>query len=486
MIGKALKVNLAYAIGSATNSAALFLLVPYLVNALTPGEYGAWSLLEIGILLLSCFLLAGLDVGLMREYWLLDGEKERARLAGTALIAAVVWGVLLTGLLGAALFVGRWHWDFPGAPYTLGLALGIGLLEAVFALLLTIFRIREKALTFVALSVGRLVSVLGLSIGLVQAGGGIAGALAGRLLASTLSLGVAVVLGRHYLVLKLDWARLRRMARYGLPLLPANLASYVLFASDRYVLQYFSTLEVVGIYTFAYKVATTLDVLITRPFALDWAPRRFKIAAQADAPHKYAQVLLIYLYGGALFSLVVLAATPTVYVWIAPARYWEGMRVVPVILAAYLIYGLSYPLNVGIMLKDQTRYLPLIGWLAAGVCLALNLWLIPNYGMLGAAWATLIAYGVWTGAITWVSLRLYPIAYPGRSILWCVLGTFLAYLWIWETGRLWGTSGALSPLLVRLGGILLIFTGIGYMLWGRWIWPQVLGSNKKTITGSEE
>jgi len=63
-----LKANLIYAFGNIANSAALFLLVPYLVNAFTPEEYGAWSIFEIAILFLNMLILTGLDVGLMREY----------------------------------------------------------------------------------------------------------------------------------------------------------------------------------------------------------------------------------------------------------------------------------------------------------------------------------------------------------------------------------------------------------------------------------
>ncbi len=482
MIGKVLKANLAYAIGSVANSAALFLLIPYLVNALTPEEYGAWSLFEIGTLFLKWLILAGLDIGLMRGYWYREGEEERARLVGTALIAVVMWGGGLIGLLGAVLFVKGRSWDFPGAPYTLELTLVIGLLEAVFALLLTVFRIREEAFTFVALSVERMVGFLGLSIGLVQAGGGLAGALAGRLLAGALSLGAAVALGRRYLILKPDWTGLRRMARYGLPLLPTNLASYVLFASDRYVLQHFSTLEMVGIYSFAYKIATTLDILITRPFALDWAPRRFKIARSDDAPQRYAHVLILYLFAGLLFALLVVAITPTIYTWIAPPLYRQGMSVVPIILAAYLVYGLGYPLNVGIMLRDKTEYAPLIGGVAAALCLGLNFWWIPRYGMMGAAWATLLAYAVRTGGLAWVSLRLYPVPYSLRSVLLVGLGALLGYGGVVGVEKIMSGDEILG-LPIKLGWVLLVFATVAYGLLRQAMLPAAFWRGRREGAG---
>jgi O-antigen/teichoic acid export membrane protein len=350
-------------------------------------------------------------------------------------------------------------------PQTLLLAAASGLLEALFALWLTLFRIRERAFAFAALSCGRMLLFLGSAILLVQMGMGLSGALAGRLLAASIALIVATAIGRQYVHWTFDMGYLRRVARYGLPLLPTNLAIYVLLASDRYILQSFSTLEVVGIYTFAYKIATTLDVLITRPFAIDWAPRRFKIATAPDAPRKYALVLLGYLFVGTLAALLIVAVTPAIYQWIAPVVYHQGMTVVPIILAAYLIYGLSYPLNVGIMLKDKTVYLALIGIASAGICLALNFWLIPIYGMMGAAYATVIGYTLWTGGITWVSLRLYPVPYSFRLLLLIGLNTVICYagIHVLSQGGI-GDGKSIMHSAIKLIWVLITFSGLGYVL----------------------
>ena len=114
-----IKANLAYAVGSVANSLAMLLLLPYLVNALTPEAYGAWALFEVAILLLTMLILSGLDVGLMREYWLLTDEAAQARLVGTILIAVALWGGVLAGGATAFLVVAGVELSLPGAPYTL-------------------------------------------------------------------------------------------------------------------------------------------------------------------------------------------------------------------------------------------------------------------------------------------------------------------------------------------------------------------------------
>ncbi len=459
-----LKANLIYAFGNIANSAALFLLVPYLVNAFTPEEYGAWSIFEIAILFLNMLILTGLDVGLMREYWFLVNDDERSQLAGNVLLAISLWGGILF-FCGTALLTVGVKSSLPGAPLTLVLVLAIAWMEAVFAFYLTLFRVREQPITFVTLSAGRMALFMGMAIGFVEAGYGLLGALVGRLGGTILILGLAIGLGHRFISARIEWTSLKRVLHYGLPLLPTNLSSYILFASDRYILQHFSTLETVAIYTFAYKIASMLDIIITRPFAIDWAPRRFKIATYDNAPQKYAQVLLFYLWTAITFALLVIALTPTIYTWLSPPIYRTGMSVVPVILLAYLIYGLSYPLNVGIMLKDRTKYLPVIGWIAAAVCLGLNFWWIPRYGILGAAWATVVAYGFWTMGITWVSIKLYPVKYSLQQMSW-ILGTgVVGYAGIWTFNKLIPAADPITLSGVRVGWALIAMGTIGLLLW---------------------
>lgn len=208
----------------------------------------------------------------------------------------------------------------------------------------------------------------------------------------------------------------RKILRYGFPLIPTNLAFYVLLVSDRVMLNLFLTLEAVAIYAFAYKVAAIFDVLIIRPFAIDWAARRFKIAAAPDASLKYGQITLLFLCVAVCTALSLWAIAPVAFHLLAPPVYGDGLRVLPLILLAYLLYGLSYPLNTGIMLKDKTHYLPVIGIFSAVVSLGLNYYLIPIYGLFGAAISTVVAYGCWTALIAILSQKYFRVTFPARPI----------------------------------------------------------------------
>jgi O-antigen/teichoic acid export membrane protein len=463
------KSNIAYAIGSTANSLALFLLLPFLVNALGQEEYGVWSLSEVTILFLTMFILVGMDIGFMREYWFLDNEKERNNLGGTILMGILSWGLILCLLLGA----GYWIWSrinpasIPAyfSSSTFALILAIGLAEAMIGYVLNVFRIRELANIFVIISTSRMLLFLILTLLGIWQIGGVEGGLTGRLIADGIILIISLVLVSKWVSLKFNSRYLVKVARYGIPLLPANVASYILIASDRYILNGYASLETVAIYSFTYKIANIMEILIIRPFALDWAARRFKIATSENAGRKYAGVLLGYLFITSLAGLAILAVAPIIYRLIAPATYWAGLQVLPVLLLAIFFYGLNYPLNIGIVVKDKTHYAALVGIVCAFICLGLEFILIPKYGMMGAAWSTVISYALWAAGMAYFSLKVYPIHYPLRLVALIGAGALFGYWGV--AGIFQRNPGVISDYIlsgIQLAWLALVFGVTGYLL----------------------
>lgn len=436
-----IKTNIAYAIGSAANSAALFILIPYLINVLPPAAYGAWTMHGIILLILVMIMTASMDVGLMREYWLIDNDEGKRRLVGTIFSAVTNWGLFVSLFISSIGFlVGvqniTWLNEYGGLR-SLFILVFIGLIDSLFMITLAILRIHENAIAFVVLSTGKLfVLVVSVIIG-VQLLGGVEGALVGRLVASILPLGAALWVVRTRMTLSFDVPELRRVLRYSLPLLPTGLALYILFSLDRFMIESMISLEMAAVYTFASKIAATLDMLVTRPFALDWGARRFKIAKQSNAEHLYTDGLLLYLFSAGSGALFILAGSPFAYLWIAPPIYAQGSAAVPVILLAYIIYGLSIPLNIGLMLRDKTVYMPIIGLVSIVICILFNLWWIPEFGLLGAAWATVVSYSVWTGSVTVCSFYFSPIHYPLPKVFILLASISMGFIGLLFMENLW-------------------------------------------------
>jgi O-antigen/teichoic acid export membrane protein len=305
---------------------------------------------------------------------------------------------------------------------------------------------------------------LGFGILGIKVTGDINGALSGRLLASLFGFFGAAALTIPDIKFIIAWKYLKRILNYGLPLIPANLSSYILISSDRYILNATSTLSIVAIYSFVYKLSSLLDVVVNRPFATDWAARRYKLATQDNAPKKFSDVLTIYFYISSIAVLVIFACSPLIYNLIAPLTYIDGLKVLPILLFALQIYGLSYPLNVGLVIKDKTFTVAKIGIFSAIFCISVELWLIPKFGMIGAAWSTFLSYAVWTTAITVFSLKIYPIHYDLRKISLIGLTTTLGYIGLYVNSQFIPDVTIIGSLLISLLWLAGVYGITGFLL----------------------
>jgi len=101
--------------------------------------------------------------------------------------------------------------------------------------------------------------------------------------------------------------------------------------------------------------------------------------------------------------------------------------VVPVITLAYVLHGAFLLGSVGIGIRKKARYYPMITAVAAATNVAANFALIPRFGILGAAWATVLAYAVMAGMGLRISQRLYPIPFEWRRLGALVLAAGASY-----------------------------------------------------------
>ena len=102
---------------------------------------------------------------------------------------------------------------------------------------------------------------------------------------------------------------------------------------------------------------------------------------------------------------------------IAADAYAEASRVVALLAFAAVAFAVYIVVSIGVGRIKRTQYMWAITLAGAAVNLALNLTLIPAYGMMGAAVATLAAFVVMAAGISWWSQRIYPVPYQWRRVL---------------------------------------------------------------------
>jgi O-antigen/teichoic acid export membrane protein len=108
--------------------------------------------------------------------------------------------------------------------------------------------------------------------------------------------------------------------------------------------------------------------------------------------------------------------------------YWGGVKIIPVILFSYLMFGIYVNLTVGIYIEKKSEWMVIFTGLAAIVNVSSNFYLMPVYGMMGAAFAALLAYFVMMISIFIANQKLYHISYEYGRIFWIIVYLSIAIL----------------------------------------------------------
>ncbi|MCK4966773.1 polysaccharide biosynthesis C-terminal domain-containing protein, partial [bacterium] len=138
-------------------------------------------------------------------------------------------------------------------------------------------------------------------------------------------------------------------------------------------------------------------------------------------------------------------------------EYWDGVKIVPVVMLAYVFYGLYVNLIVGIYIKKKSIYLPYITGAGALVNIGLNILLIPVWGIMGAAVAAAVSYFIMAGLMFASVHKIYPIQYEYARLAKIVIIAGICF-----TAGYWGYAPfqpflkialfILFPLLLKLTG----------------------------------
>jgi O-antigen/teichoic acid export membrane protein len=245
---------------------------------------------------------------------------------------------------------------------------------------------------------------------------GAVGAVVGNFL-GTLSVYVVLLAYRRYqLGLQFDRSLLREMNRFGMPLVPAALFLWAINFSDRLFIGQFKGQAEVGVYSLAVRVASVIVFLMTA-FQLAWPAFAYSIRDDDEAKRTYAFVLTYLLFVTAWLSLALGALAPWIVDLLAPPKFARAAEAVPLLAFATAAYSGYSVLAIGIGRARRTQYNWIVAGTAAIVNVVLNLILIPQIGMMGAAIATVVSYLVLFVAMGLNSQRVYPVAYQWRRVL---------------------------------------------------------------------
>jgi O-antigen/teichoic acid export membrane protein len=395
-----------------------FVLLPVYTRYLSPAEYGIVALALTCTVALGMLYPLGLRSAVSRTYYESGTVRERKERVGTlwiAMILSATASALVLDRFGPALAVAVLP-EVPFHPY-LRLAVWTALLGVLGIAPLVLLQARERALTYVLLTLWTALTTTVVSVWLVVRGGGAEGYLQGALIGAALSAipYLALTIGQIRPVFRLSL--LMPALAFSLPLVPHALAGWALEMSDRAILTRLLPLHDVGVYSLGYQLGAAMG-LVTTAFNAAWVPFLFGTLKDEgeDAHPKLARLVTYYAVALCFIGLGWSLLVEHAITLIAGPAFREAYRITPWVVGGYVFAGLYLiPTNL-LFWRRQTRVIPLVTLAAGAVNVGLNLWLVPRYGAIAAAWSTLAAYAVLM-VLTWRSAeRLHPFPYEYRRL----------------------------------------------------------------------
>jgi O-antigen/teichoic acid export membrane protein len=434
MLNKVRKIGtntIYYGLGNILNKSLGLFLIPIYALKIPIEQYGILAILELTIQLLLALLNIGITSGHERFFYL---QKEKNEY-NTFLFNNVL-GLFLISLVTLTIFslfrpyLSEFFWGNKDYSYLLLLVVFITFVEINNIIPFQILQYSGKPLTYIITNFIRLLISVGATIYFVISENlGIEGVLYGRLVGSGLTMVyqfASVVLPK--ILVKIDFSKVFMTIRYGFPF-TISLIGYLIFASsDRYMLNWLTDERQTGMYGFGYKISNII-MLLVQSIGIGYLPSVYQQEKQQDNIRFYRKMLFYYTFIVA-YAILFFLFFYKILLWplVKNKEYWNGLAIVPVLSVAFLILGMNNFVNVGLSLKNKTRYYIIPTFVAALVNIGLNFLFIKWFGFTGPAYSAVISQAINTILIAVLANRFMSIGFEWRKILYVLILACIFYL----------------------------------------------------------
>ncbi|HET8592801.1 MAG TPA: lipopolysaccharide biosynthesis protein, partial [Solirubrobacterales bacterium] len=446
----------AYTASSVISKLIAVALLPLYTAYLTPADYGAAEVLITAVIAASIVIRLGIIEALLRFYY--EAGEDPDEVVRTS-FASLFW----TTTAGFALAL-----PFAGPisellldrsePGLVRIAIFGLWVFTMYEFLLALFRLDEQAKAFFAFTVTNVLVTIPVTVWLVVAEDeGARGLLLGQYATGAAFLVLLLVGQRRRIGLLPDWELLRRLIRFGLPTMPAELSLYSLNFIDRVLVVRLVGLADAGLYSLSVKFAQAVNVLV-KGFQLAWPPLAYSIRDDDEARRAYAVIVTWFVSVTAFVVAGMWLLSRWIVRALAAPEFFGSYETIGLVSTGVMLYALYLVLVVVLGRTGRTEYnFPAT---AAGTVanIGLNLLLLPSMGIAGAGVSLVVSYALVLILMYVFTQRLFPVPYEWARLAQA-LG--LAAILVAVGELLLPTSGAVG--LVGRAGLWLAYPLVLYL-----------------------
>lgn len=450
-----------YGLSSIVGRFLNYLLVPLYTNVISAqsGGYGVVTNLYAYTALIMVILTFGMETTFFR-FVNKEGEEPRTVFSTCFCVVATLAALFLLSvtafLPGISSALG-----YAGHPEYVMLMAAVVTLDAIQAVPFCYLRYEKRAMRFAALKLLFIVLNIGLNLVyfLVLGYRDVLGIFALNLVCTSL---ITFFFIPDFLrsFRKPDPGLLPRMLSYSWPILILGIAGILNQTADKVIFPLVYPdrtrgLSELGVYGGCVKVAMIM-AMITQAFRYAYEPFVFSESRSKNQNHTYAMGMKYFFIFTLLAFICVIAYMPLLRFMVGQ-DYWEGLRVVPIVMVAEIMMGIYFNLSFWYKLIDKTIYGAWFSLAGCAVLIAVNVIFVPRYSYMACAWGGVAGYGTAMVLSYVVGQKKNPIDYPLRSMGVYTALAVVIYLSIEAVPASW-------PLWMRLGvNTLYVLAFMGYI-----------------------
>ncbi len=471
---------LIYWVGRMGSRVISFFLLPIYTVLIVPADWGILNILMITVDLAALLIGCQLPVALYRHWTLGKDENERRRLSGlififSALLSTACLVPMLIFAEPCATLLG-----IEGHSYFIRILVPTIVCAVLVSIIQAEMRVRGEAQRYALFDILQNVGMALINIFLVVVMRlGIWGILLGQFVTFSFMLVILLPSFISRADFNLDRDILRQLLRFSLPLVPSGAAMAAIHNIDRYFIQFMRGPDEVGLYSIGYKFGTLVSILVLGPFLLLWEPKSYEIAAHPNAGEQIGKIFINFTALLLFIAIGLCGAAHEIIAVMTSPQYHDATHVLPLITISYVLFGMDAIGRVGLLVHQKTRTILSVVLITCGVNLLGNALFVPAFGMMGAAWVTLVSFGLLLTLDLILSQRYLPIIWEWRrlailgltSVIVSTAMTLVPIMNIWKMVALKMAIMCAYPLL------LLAF---GFIKW------EILSSIKHNINSMNE
>lgn len=421
-----------YGVSSIVGRFLNYLLVPVYTIALpaSSGGYGVVTNIYAWVALILVLLTCGMETGFFR--FANKGQDGPMRVYSTTLLSVSI-GSLVFVALGLLFLEPIAGWlEYGEHPWYIGMMMIVVAMDAIQSIPFAYLRYKKRPIKFAALKL--LFIFLNIALNLfyyaILEGNDVGYAFLFNLVCTSVVM-VCMIPELRGFTYVLDKELLKRMLRYSLPLVILGVAGILNQVADKIIFPFVypdeaeATIQL-GIYGAASKIAMIM-AMFTQAFRFAYEPFVFGKSKEKDSREMYAQAMKFFI----IFTLLAFLAVMfylDILRHVIGRDYWDGLRVVPIVMAAEIFMGIYFNLSFWYKLIDETRWGAYFSLTGCIILILMNIFLVPKYGYIACAWAGFTGYGVAMLLSYFVGQKKYPIQYDLKAIGMYVLLAAVLYV----------------------------------------------------------